>query len=164
MFAGLLLGGSLGNAVEHAQRGAISDYVRLRFWPAFNLADAAIAPARRVSSRASFAAGSVVSAAPVHGAVVRLSPLRQVHRAAGQFLQSPSVRRNLLRSARDRSTGEFFRLLTFAFRAGRNGLRPLGIVGARLYFLIVNASHFASRRSLAGLWDGREGGLVCSEG
>jgi len=43
MFAGLLLGGSLGNAVEHAQRGAISDYVRLRFWPAFNLADAAIA-------------------------------------------------------------------------------------------------------------------------
>lgn len=43
VFAGLLLGGSLGNAVEHSQRGAVSDYVCLRFWPAFNLADLAVA-------------------------------------------------------------------------------------------------------------------------
>jgi signal peptidase II len=41
--AGLLLGGSLANAIEHSQRGAVSDYVCLRFWPAFNLADACIA-------------------------------------------------------------------------------------------------------------------------
>ena len=43
VFAGLLLGGSLGNAVEHSRRGAVSDYVCLRFWPAFNLADLAVA-------------------------------------------------------------------------------------------------------------------------
>lgn len=41
--AGLLLGGSLSNAVEYSRRGAVSDYVRLRFWPAFNLADLAVA-------------------------------------------------------------------------------------------------------------------------
>lgn len=43
VFAGLLLGGSLSNAAEHAWRGAVSDYVCLRFWPAFNLADVAVA-------------------------------------------------------------------------------------------------------------------------
>lgn len=42
LFAGLLVGGAIGNALEHVRRGAVSDYVRLRFWPAFNLADAAI--------------------------------------------------------------------------------------------------------------------------
>jgi lipoprotein signal peptidase len=43
LYAGLLLGGSLANAIEHTQRGAVSDYICLRFWPAFNLADAAVA-------------------------------------------------------------------------------------------------------------------------
>lgn len=42
LFAGLLLGGSLSNAVEHSYRGAISDYVCLHYWPSFNLADTAI--------------------------------------------------------------------------------------------------------------------------
>jgi signal peptidase II len=42
-FAGLLLGGSLSNAAEYARRGAVSDYICLRFWPAFNLADIAVA-------------------------------------------------------------------------------------------------------------------------
>jgi hypothetical protein len=41
-FAGLLLGGSFSHALETSQRGHISDYVCLRFWPAFNLADVAI--------------------------------------------------------------------------------------------------------------------------
>ena len=41
--AGLLLGGSLSNAVETAQRGTVSDYVCLKFWPAFNFADLAVA-------------------------------------------------------------------------------------------------------------------------
>jgi signal peptidase II len=41
-FAGLLLGGSLSHALETSLRGCIIDYVRLRVWPAFNLADAAI--------------------------------------------------------------------------------------------------------------------------
>ena len=43
LFAGLLLGGSLSNAVESSLRGTVSDYVCLRFWPAFNLADLAVA-------------------------------------------------------------------------------------------------------------------------
>jgi signal peptidase II len=42
-FAGLLLGGSLSHAVESSLRGSITDYVCLRFWPAFNLADLALA-------------------------------------------------------------------------------------------------------------------------
>lgn len=41
-FAGALLGGSLSHALESSVRGCIIDYVRLRFWPAFNLADAVI--------------------------------------------------------------------------------------------------------------------------
>jgi signal peptidase II len=40
--AGALLGGSLSHVVETSLRGCIIDYVRLRFWPAFNLADVAI--------------------------------------------------------------------------------------------------------------------------
>jgi signal peptidase II len=42
-FVGLLLGGSLSNALESSLRGGVSDYVCLRFWPAFNLADVALA-------------------------------------------------------------------------------------------------------------------------
>jgi signal peptidase II len=41
-FAGALLGGSLSHAMETSLRGCIIDYVCLRFWPAFNLADVAI--------------------------------------------------------------------------------------------------------------------------
>lgn len=43
VFGGLILGGSLSNAVDVSLRGSVSDYVCLRFWPAFNLADVAIA-------------------------------------------------------------------------------------------------------------------------
>jgi signal peptidase II len=38
----LLLAGSASNLLEHAARGAITDYVCLRGWPAFNLADVAL--------------------------------------------------------------------------------------------------------------------------
>jgi len=41
-YAGLLLGGSLSNGLESAVRGSVTDYVCLRFWPAFNLADVAL--------------------------------------------------------------------------------------------------------------------------
>jgi lipoprotein signal peptidase len=41
-FAGLLLGGSLSHLVETARRGWICDFICLRFWPAFNLADVAL--------------------------------------------------------------------------------------------------------------------------
>jgi lipoprotein signal peptidase len=39
---GLLLGGALSHAIETSMRGSICDYVCLRFWPAFNLADVAL--------------------------------------------------------------------------------------------------------------------------
>jgi lipoprotein signal peptidase len=42
LFAGLLLGGSLSHVIERAIRGHVTDYVCLRFWPAFNLADVAM--------------------------------------------------------------------------------------------------------------------------
>lgn len=42
VFAGLALGGALSNGLESSWRGRVSDYVCLRFWPAFNLADVAI--------------------------------------------------------------------------------------------------------------------------
>jgi hypothetical protein len=41
-FAGALVGGSLSHALETSLRGCVIDYVRLRFGPAFNLADVAI--------------------------------------------------------------------------------------------------------------------------
>lgn len=41
-FVGLLLGGSASNALERSLRGSVSDYVCLRWWPAFNLADVAV--------------------------------------------------------------------------------------------------------------------------
>jgi signal peptidase II len=43
IFVGLLLGGSFSHAVEMSLRGAVTDYICLRFWPAFNLADLALA-------------------------------------------------------------------------------------------------------------------------
>ncbi len=41
--AGLLLGGALSHALETSVRGAVYDYVCLAWWPAFDLADAALA-------------------------------------------------------------------------------------------------------------------------
>jgi signal peptidase II len=38
-----LVGGSASHTIETLWRGSISDYICLRFWPAFNLADVAIA-------------------------------------------------------------------------------------------------------------------------
>lgn len=42
-FSGLLLGGSLSHVIEVSRRGTVTDYVRLRGWPAFDLADVAVA-------------------------------------------------------------------------------------------------------------------------
>ncbi len=42
VFVGLLVGGSLSNAVEEALRGSVTDFLRLPFWPAFNTADVAL--------------------------------------------------------------------------------------------------------------------------
>jgi signal peptidase II len=39
---GMLLGGALGNVLDRVRDGAVTDFVKLPAWPAFNLADASI--------------------------------------------------------------------------------------------------------------------------
>ena len=39
---GLLLGGALGNLIDRLHAGAVTDFVKLPHWPAFNVADMAI--------------------------------------------------------------------------------------------------------------------------
>ena len=39
---GLLFGGALGNIVDRVREGAVTDFLKLPGWPAFNLADVAI--------------------------------------------------------------------------------------------------------------------------
>ena len=36
---GLLIGGSLGNLVDRLRIGHVTDFLDLKYWPAFNLAD-----------------------------------------------------------------------------------------------------------------------------
>lgn len=39
---GMLLGGALGNVVDRIREGAVIDFLKLPYWPAFNVADASI--------------------------------------------------------------------------------------------------------------------------
>jgi signal peptidase II len=39
---GMLLGGSIGNVIDRVRDGAVTDFVKLPAWPAFNVADIAI--------------------------------------------------------------------------------------------------------------------------
>ncbi len=39
---GMLLGGALGNIVDRIREGAVVDFIKLPYWPAFNVADMAI--------------------------------------------------------------------------------------------------------------------------
>ncbi|MEJ7825561.1 MAG: signal peptidase II [Solirubrobacteraceae bacterium] len=39
---GLLLGGALGNIVDRLREGAVIDFIKLPYWPPFNVADSAI--------------------------------------------------------------------------------------------------------------------------
>ena len=39
---GLLVGGALGNVVDRLASGAVTDFIKLPLWPAFNIADTAI--------------------------------------------------------------------------------------------------------------------------
>lgn len=39
---GLLLGGALGNVIDRAREGAVTDFIDIPVWPSFNLADVAI--------------------------------------------------------------------------------------------------------------------------
>ncbi|MFM8561817.1 MAG: signal peptidase II [Solirubrobacterales bacterium] len=40
--AGMVVGGALGNVIDRVGQGAVTDYVKLPGWPAFNVADACI--------------------------------------------------------------------------------------------------------------------------
>jgi signal peptidase II len=39
---GMILGGALGNALDRVVFGSVTDFIDLRFWPVFNLADCTI--------------------------------------------------------------------------------------------------------------------------
>jgi signal peptidase II len=39
---GLLLGGALGNLIDRLANGSVTDFIKLPFWPAFNVSDMAI--------------------------------------------------------------------------------------------------------------------------
>ena len=39
---GLIVGGALGNLLDRIRTGAVTDFIQLPHWPAFNLADSAI--------------------------------------------------------------------------------------------------------------------------
>jgi signal peptidase II len=40
--AGLMVGGAVGNLADRIRNGAVTDFIKLPHWPAFNLADTAI--------------------------------------------------------------------------------------------------------------------------
>jgi signal peptidase II len=40
--AGMLIGGAIGNLIDRLRFGAVTDFIKLPFWPAFNVADASI--------------------------------------------------------------------------------------------------------------------------
>jgi signal peptidase II len=42
MPTGMLLGGALGNVVDRVRDGAVTDFVKVPYWPAFNVADTSI--------------------------------------------------------------------------------------------------------------------------
>jgi len=42
LVTGLIVGGALGNLLDRIRTGAVTDFVQLPHWPAFNLADSAI--------------------------------------------------------------------------------------------------------------------------
>ena len=39
---GLLIGGAIGNLIDRISHGAVTDFIKLPLWPAFNVADMAI--------------------------------------------------------------------------------------------------------------------------
>ena len=45
---GMILGGALGNALDRVVSGSVTDFIDLRFWPVFNIADSCIVVAALV--------------------------------------------------------------------------------------------------------------------
>lgn len=68
---GLLLGGALGNLADRLvrhQHGAVVDFIDFRWWPVFNLADAAITVGAALLALVFFRARPTASAAPASAA------------------------------------------------------------------------------------------------
>ncbi|GAH59426.1 unnamed protein product [marine sediment metagenome] len=39
---GLVLGGTVGNLIDRLRFGGVTDFIKVGFWPAFNIADSAL--------------------------------------------------------------------------------------------------------------------------
>ena len=61
--AGLLAGGALGNLADRVRADAVTDYIQIGSWPAFNLADVAVTAGRPVAGSGLCARAGVVSGA-----------------------------------------------------------------------------------------------------
>lgn len=42
MATGMILGGALGNLIDRIRFGAVTDFIDIRIWPIFNIADTAL--------------------------------------------------------------------------------------------------------------------------
>lgn len=40
--SGLIIGGALGNLIDRVLKGTVTDYIDVKFWPVFNVADIAV--------------------------------------------------------------------------------------------------------------------------
>jgi signal peptidase II len=47
---GMIMGGALGNAIDRAVAGSVTDFIDLRWWPVFNVADSFIVVGAAVSA------------------------------------------------------------------------------------------------------------------
>ncbi len=63
--AGLLAGGALGNLADRVRNGAVTDFVSIGPWPAFNLADAAITAGVILLAIGTYLSGEATSSAAV---------------------------------------------------------------------------------------------------
>ena len=165
-FAGALLGGSLSHALETSLRGYIIDYVRLRFWPAFNLADVAItvgAVGILVQMVITTTEAWCTSPSLAHGGS-RSPASRATSKSGGHWVSAYKVCLCI---------GIYAGTLVSAAVAQGSGISPLrmgvgcvscaivGMVGARIFYLMVFARLYANERFWAEVWNPKTRRLVC---
>ena len=142
----------MSHALETSLRGCIIDYVRLRFWPAFNLADVAITVGAAGPSRA--------DGHHDEGGLM-LSPRLPLAEAVPSFPRYFKIGRHWVSAYKVfLCMGIYTGTLVSAAVAQGSGISPLrmgvgcvscailGMVGARLFYLLVFARSI--RRTLLG--------------
>ena len=87
---GLLIGGSVSNLADRVRLGHVTDFLDLRYWPAFNLADSFIVIGVAILLGALVAADRA-AAAPRRGPTHRRVP-ESGRRASGSTASSPAAR------------------------------------------------------------------------